>query len=158
MKDEKINRTPKVSMSKVVIKGKTEKQESSERLRKSPPHLVDEPVIPPTDVIKEGVDLLKMTFTDYEKLSTTQGAQVEKEAEKTAENIEAGGEGVKETFVEGQVYTDSSETESDFDPTKIAPTSYASGKQKLKKSPKKKKASDEEDATYVPTPAQKEGY
>ncbi|MFS7953296.1 hypothetical protein Hanom_Chr07g00616851 [Helianthus anomalus] len=160
VKDEK-KRTPKVSTPKVVIKGKIEKQESSERLvdnifeyssnnvnicvaetkkKKSPPCLIDKTVIPPTDVIKEGVDLLKMSFADHEKLSTAQGTQGDQEAEKTAENIKADGEGVKETFVEGQVHTDSSETESDFDLTKIAPTPYVSGKQKLKKLPKKKKA------------------
>ncbi|MFS7954112.1 hypothetical protein Hanom_Chr07g00626491 [Helianthus anomalus] len=95
VKDEKRKRTPKVTTPKVVIKGKTEKQESSERLvdisfeyfsdnvnicvaetkrKKSPPRLVDEPVIPPFDVINEGVDLLKMSLADYEKLSTGQGA------------------------------------------------------------------------------------
>ncbi|KAM0037095.1 hypothetical protein Hdeb2414_s0014g00434261 [Helianthus debilis subsp. tardiflorus] len=84
VKDEKRKRTPKVTTSKVVINGKSEKQESSERLvdnsfeyytknvnvcvaetkkKKSPPRLVDEPVTPPTDVIKEGVDLLKMSFS-----------------------------------------------------------------------------------------------
>ncbi|KAJ0540321.1 hypothetical protein HanHA300_Chr08g0296941 [Helianthus annuus] len=69
VKEEKRKRTPKVTTPKVVIKGKTKKQESSERLvdnsfesftenvnvcvaetkkKKSSPHLVDEPVIPPT--------------------------------------------------------------------------------------------------------------
>ncbi|KAF5810223.1 hypothetical protein HanRHA438_Chr04g0176581 [Helianthus annuus] len=152
-------RTSKVT-SKVVIKGKTKKQESPERLvdksfesfienvniyvadikkKKSPPHLVDEPLIPPQEVIDQGIDLLKMSFADYEKLST---AQVDKDAAKTTENVEAGGEGLKETFVEGEVHTDSSETESENDLTQMAPTSYVSGKLKLKKIPKKKKASD----------------
>ncbi|MFS7964309.1 hypothetical protein Hanom_Chr08g00748711 [Helianthus anomalus] len=103
-KDEKKRkRTPKVSTPKVVIKGKIEKHESSKRLvdisfeyytknvnicvaemkkKKSPPRLVDEPIIPPTDVIKEGVDLLKMSFTEYEKLSSAQGASVEKETDR----------------------------------------------------------------------------
>ncbi|KAJ0791635.1 hypothetical protein HanOQP8_Chr01g0007971 [Helianthus annuus] len=178
VKDEKKKkRTPKVSTPKIVIKGKLERQESSERLvdisfeyytknvnicvaetkkKKSPPCLVDEPVIPPTEMINEGIDLLKMSFADYEKRITAESVQVEKEAEKTAENVEAGGENVEKTFVEGLVHIDSSETESDFDTTKIAPTPYVSGKQKLRKFPKKKKASDEEDATYVPTPADKE--
>ncbi|XP_021975040.1 calponin homology domain-containing protein DDB_G0272472-like [Helianthus annuus] len=125
-------------------------EESDTQKKKSPPHLVDDPVISPQEVIDQRVDLLKMSFADYEKLSTAQ------DAAKTAENVEAGGESLKETFVEGEVHTDSSETESDTDPTKIAPTSYISGKFKLKKSPKKKKASDEEDATYEPTPVEKE--
>ncbi|KAJ0789096.1 hypothetical protein HanPI659440_Chr05g0199621 [Helianthus annuus] len=144
VKEEKRKRTPKVTTPKVVIKGKTKKQESPERLvdksfecftkndnvcvaetkkKKPPPHLVDEPVIPPTEVINQGVDLLKMSFADYEKLSIAQGAQ---DVTKTMENVEAGGESLKEKFVERE------------------------------KSPKKKKASDEEDATYEPTPAEKE--
>ncbi|XP_022040587.1 transcription initiation factor TFIID subunit 11-like [Helianthus annuus] len=95
---------------------------------KSPPHLVDEPVIPPQEL---------------------SAAQIAKDAEKTAENIEAkaGGETLKETFIEGEVQTDSSETEREIEVTQIAPTSYVSGKFKLKKTPKKKKVSDEEDAT-----------
>ncbi|MFS7953290.1 hypothetical protein Hanom_Chr07g00616791 [Helianthus anomalus] len=141
VKDEKKKRTPKVSTPKVVIKGNNVNICVAEtKKKKSPPRLIDKSVIPPTDVIKEGVDLLKMSFADHEKLSTAQGTQGDQEAEKIAENIKAGGEGVKETFVEGQVHTDSSETESDFDLTKIAPTPYVSGKQKLKKLPKKKKA------------------
>ncbi|KAF5818212.1 hypothetical protein HanPI659440_Chr02g0046771 [Helianthus annuus] len=85
VKDErKRKRTPKIS-PKIAIKGKLEKQESSQRLvdntfeyytnndnvcvaettkKKSPPRLVDEPVIPPTDLIKEGADLLNMSFAD----------------------------------------------------------------------------------------------
>ncbi|MFS8003142.1 hypothetical protein Hanom_Chr13g01210441 [Helianthus anomalus] len=85
-------------------------------------------------------------------VAKTQGSNAEKEAETSAKNVEA--EGVKETLVEGVVHSDSSATESD-DPTKIAPTSYVSGKQKYKGSPKKKKDSDEEDSTYVPTPDEK---
>ncbi|MFS8002285.1 hypothetical protein Hanom_Chr13g01200351 [Helianthus anomalus] len=74
------------------------------------------------------------------------------------QNVEtaAGGEALKETLVEGEVHTDSSETESDIEVTQIAPTSYVSGKFKLKLTPKKKKGSDEEDATYEPTTAEKE--
>ncbi|XP_022030805.1 glutamic acid-rich protein-like [Helianthus annuus] len=149
MKEEKRKRTPKVSTPKVVIK-ETKK-------KKSPPRLVDETLIPPTDMIKEGTDLLKMSFAEYDKLSTAQGAQVEQDTTRTAENVEAGGENVEKTFIEGEVHTDSSATESDdIYPTMIAPTTCVSGKQKLKKSPKKKKASDEEDATYEPTPTEKE--
>ncbi|MFS7897781.1 hypothetical protein Hanom_Chr00s011947g01748431 [Helianthus anomalus] len=87
-KDEKKRkRTPKISLN-VVIKGKREKQESSERLvdhsfeyytnnvyicveetekKKSPPRLVDEPIIPPTELIKEGAGLLNMSFARYLK-------------------------------------------------------------------------------------------
>ncbi|MFS8021210.1 hypothetical protein Hanom_Chr16g01424781 [Helianthus anomalus] len=59
-------------------------------------------------------------------------------------------------LVEGEVHTDSSETESDIEVTKMAPSSYVSGNFKLKTTPKKKKASDEEDATSEPTPVEKE--
>ncbi|MFS7947366.1 hypothetical protein Hanom_Chr06g00547461 [Helianthus anomalus] len=132
----------KVTMPKVVIKGKTKKQESQERLvdksfesltenvnvyvedtekKKSPPHLVDEPVITPQEIIEKGVDLLNMSFVVYKSLSTS---QVAKDAAKAAENVEteAGGESLKETFVEGEVYTDSSETKSEIDLTQMAPT------------------------------------
>ncbi|MFS7962809.1 hypothetical protein Hanom_Chr08g00730851 [Helianthus anomalus] len=82
----------------------------------------------------------------------------DQDAAKVAQNVEttAGGEALKETLVEGEVHTDSSETESDIEVTQIAPTSYVSGKFKLKLTPKKKKASDEEEATYEPTSAEKE--
>ncbi|KAJ0580799.1 hypothetical protein HanHA300_Chr04g0133531 [Helianthus annuus] len=126
--------------------------------KKSPPTLIDETVIPPTELIKKGADLLNMTFDEYMKHTDAKIAKAtnvaEKEADTTANNVEA--EGVKETLVEGVVQSDSSATESDeVDPTKIAPTSYVSGKQKYKGSPTKKKYSDEEDSTYVPTSKEK---
>ncbi|MFS8024344.1 hypothetical protein Hanom_Chr16g01462141 [Helianthus anomalus] len=91
----------------------------------------------------------------------------EKEAEPSAKNVEAKGVKVsrppthpgrnrcrEQTLVESVVESDSNATESD-DPTKIAPTSYVSGKQKYKGTPKKKMDSDEEDSTYIPTPDEK---
>ncbi|KAJ0770335.1 hypothetical protein HanPI659440_Chr07g0256191 [Helianthus annuus] len=85
--EKKRKRTPKISPKvitlKVVIKGKIGKQESSERFvdtsfeydsnninvcvaeptkKKSPPGLVDEHVIPPTDMIQQGVDLLNVSL------------------------------------------------------------------------------------------------
>ncbi|KAJ0764829.1 hypothetical protein HanPI659440_Chr08g0296561 [Helianthus annuus] len=80
--------------------------------KKSPPHLGDEPVVPPENVT--GDNLLIMTFAEYERLSAARVAQdaakAAQEAEK-AKNAEAmaGGEAVKETLVEGVVHTDSSE-------------------------------------------------
>ncbi|KAM0035874.1 putative transcription factor bZIP family [Helianthus debilis subsp. tardiflorus] len=180
-KDEKKRkRTPKISPKvvtpKSVIKGKIGKQELQKRLvdysfeyysnvvnvcieepakKKSPPKLVDEPMIDPTELIKQGADLLNMSFDQYikhtadEAAAKAQGSNVEKEAETSTKNVEV--ECVKEKEVEGVVHTDSSATESDIDPTMIAPTSYISGKQKLKTSPKKKKDSNEEDSTYIPT-------
>ncbi|KAJ0653524.1 hypothetical protein HanOQP8_Chr15g0584541 [Helianthus annuus] len=154
--------SPKVTTPEVVIKGKIGKQESPRKIetekKKSPPKLIDEHVIPPTDLINKGVEYLNMSFDEYIKHTTAEASKAtkdaKKEAETTAKNVEA--EGVKETLVEVVVQSDSSATKSDeFDPTKIAPTSYVSGKQKLKRSPKKKKDSDEEDSTYVPTPNEK---
>ncbi|KAM0070642.1 hypothetical protein Hdeb2414_s0001g00015481 [Helianthus debilis subsp. tardiflorus] len=77
---------------------------------------------------------------------------------KANENVEAatGGETVKETFVEGEVHTDSSDTESNIEITKMAPTSYVSGMFRLKTTPKRKKGSDDDDATYELTPVEKE--
>ncbi|KAJ0726830.1 hypothetical protein HanRHA438_Chr12g0569731 [Helianthus annuus] len=158
-KDEKKRkRTPKVSPKvvtpKVVIKGKVAKQESQKRLvdysfecytnivdvciaeptkKKSPPKLVDEPMVSTIDLIQEGVDLMKMTLDDFVKQSEAAKAvkDTEKEAKTFSKNVEA--EGVKETLVEGVVQSDSSATESDeFDPTKIALTSYISGSKILK--------------------------
>ncbi|XP_021986740.1 glutamic acid-rich protein-like [Helianthus annuus] len=157
-KDEKKRKrtlkiSPRVTTPKIVIKEPTKK--------KSPPRLIDEHEIPPTDLIKQGAGLLNITLEEYQKhvadepakdAAKSQGSNVEKEAETSAKNVEA--EGVKETLVEGVAESDSSATEID-DPTKIAPTSYISGKQKLKRSPKKKKDSDEEDSTYEPTPQEK---
>ncbi|MFS7945314.1 hypothetical protein Hanom_Chr06g00522841 [Helianthus anomalus] len=169
--------SPTVTTLKVVIKGKIGKQESSERFlhtsfkyysnsvdvciaepikKKSPPRLIDETVISPADLIK-GVEYLNLSFDDYikqtEAAAKAQGAKAAKEAETSAKNVEA--ESIKEKEVEGIVESNSSATESDVDPTTIAPTSYISRKQKFKGVPKKKKDSDEEDSTYEPTPQEK---
>ncbi|KAM0044463.1 putative transcription factor BREVIS RADIX domain-containing protein [Helianthus debilis subsp. tardiflorus] len=68
--------------------------------------------------------------------------------EKGGKNIEA----MKETLVEGDVRTDSSET----DVTQLAPTTYVSGKFRMKVPSKKKKNSDDEDATYERSAAETE--
>ncbi|KAM0065314.1 hypothetical protein Hdeb2414_s0003g00113341 [Helianthus debilis subsp. tardiflorus] len=175
-KDGKRKRTPKVSPKvvapKVVIKGKDGKGESKERFihtpfkyytnsidicfveptkKKSPQKLVDEPVIDPTYLIKQGVNLMKMTLDDFVKQSEAAKATKvgEKEAESSAKNIED--ESVKETLFEGVVESDSSEIELEYDVSKLGV-----GKIKLKLKPqKKKKGSDEEDSTYIPTPKEK---
>ncbi|MFS7997564.1 hypothetical protein Hanom_Chr12g01143231 [Helianthus anomalus] len=150
VKEEKSRkRTPKVTTPKVVKKGEAESKK-----RKSPPRLVDEPIDLPPKNVDVTVIGEPVTFTVEELLNILE----EDDVAKTIENVEAeaGGERLKETFIEGEVHTDSSETKSDIEVTKMTPTSYISGKFKLKKSPKKKKASDEEDATYEPTPAEKE--
>ncbi|MFS7912051.1 hypothetical protein Hanom_Chr02g00125321 [Helianthus anomalus] len=157
-KDGKRKRTPKVSPKvvalKIVIKGKVGKGESHERLptkKKSPQRLVDEPVLNPTDLIQQGVELRKMTLDDFVKQS--EDAKAAKEAESSTKNVEA--DSLKEKEVKGVVESDSSATESDVDPTMIAHISYISGKQKFKGVPKEKKNSDEEDSTYEPSPQEK---
>ncbi|KAJ0832149.1 hypothetical protein HanPSC8_Chr15g0675431 [Helianthus annuus] len=108
-KDGKRKRTPKVSPKvatpNIVIKGKIGKQESHKRIgrlfllnvilvsvvvfivepekKKSTPTLVDEPVIDPTDLVQQGVDLMKMTLDDFVKQSEV--AKAAKEAAKEAE-------------------------------------------------------------------------
>ncbi|MFS7965404.1 hypothetical protein Hanom_Chr09g00761861 [Helianthus anomalus] len=58
---------------------------------------------------------------------------------------------MKEMLVEGEVHTDSGDTESDIDVSKMV-----SRKLKLKRTLKKKKDSDEDGATYEPTPVENE--
>ncbi|KAJ0922562.1 hypothetical protein HanPSC8_Chr05g0205301 [Helianthus annuus] len=151
-KKRKRDATPKAS--KPTTPKPTPKRASK---KKSPPHLVDEPVIPPENVT--GEDLLNMTFAEYEKLSAAQVAQDAAKAaqeDEKAKNVDAatGGDSMKETLVEGVVHTDSSETDTDIDVTQMAPTMYVSGKFKIKGPSRKKKGSDEEDAPYVPTAAE----
>ncbi|MFS7996759.1 hypothetical protein Hanom_Chr12g01133611 [Helianthus anomalus] len=138
---------PKVSTPKIVVKGPS---------KKSPPRLIDEIVIPPTEITQEGVDLAKVTFEQYvkhtEDTAKAQSSSVEKVAESSAKHTVS----VKEREPEGIAHThssdaddESSETESDIDKSKVGV-----GKVTLKKKPlkKKKKGSDEEDETYIPTP------
>ncbi|XP_021979394.1 neurofilament medium polypeptide-like [Helianthus annuus] len=132
---EREKRTPKVSPKVVALKIPAKK--------KSPQRLVDEPVLNPTDLIQQGVDLMKMTLDDFVKQS--EGAKAAKEAaneaETSAKNVEA----------EGVVESDPSETKPEYDTSKLGV-----GKTKLKFKPqKKKKGSDKEDATYIPTPEEK---
>ncbi|MFS7929718.1 hypothetical protein Hanom_Chr04g00335821 [Helianthus anomalus] len=167
VRDGKRKRTPKVSPTvtapkvttpKIVIKGKVGKGEN--RKEKSPIKLIDEPVVDPTELIKQGADLLNMTSKQYIKhtdaeaaKAAVQGSHVEKVAETSSMNIEA--ESVKEKEAEGAVHTDSSTTESDTEP-EFDTSELGVGKIKLKVKPlKKKNDSDEEDSTYIPTPEDK---
>ncbi|MFS7912558.1 hypothetical protein Hanom_Chr02g00131341 [Helianthus anomalus] len=147
---------------KLLLRVKLESRNHKRELekKKSTPTLIDENVIPPPEIIQQGVDLLNVSFEDYLEHSKAakvaahdQSSNVEKEAEASTKNF--GGEGLKETFVEGVVQSDSSVTESDVDPTMIAPMSYVSGKKKHKGTLKKKKDYDEEDSTCIPTPDEK---
>ncbi|MFS7915718.1 hypothetical protein Hanom_Chr02g00168531 [Helianthus anomalus] len=132
VKDGKRKRTPKVSPTvtttkvvtpKIVIKGKVERgsHKREPAKKKSPPRLVDEVVIPPADVIQEGVDLMKVTLEDF--LKKNEEANVENIAESLTKNVET--ESVKEK---------ESDTEPEFDTSKPGV-----GKIKLKVKPQKKK-------------------
>ncbi|MFS8007495.1 hypothetical protein Hanom_Chr14g01261631 [Helianthus anomalus] len=124
VKDGKRKRTPKVSPKvekpKIVIKERSKK--------KSPPRLVDEPVVDPTELLKQGTDLLNMTFDQYIKHTVDEAAKaaakvqsfhVEKVAETSTKNVEAKSVKVKEA--EGVVEIDSSATESEpeYDTSKL---------------------------------------
>ncbi|KAF5759316.1 hypothetical protein HanXRQr2_Chr16g0739761 [Helianthus annuus] len=157
-------RTPKVATPKAASKRAPKKQ-------KSPPHLVDEP---DDDVTPENIDITiagdpvadEITGDDHEIFSGEIEAIIaNQDAAKAAQNVEAaaGGEksgknikAMKETLVESEVHSDSSETESDIEVTKMAPTSYVSGKFRMKGPSRKKKGSDKEDATYEPSASEKE--
>ncbi|KAJ0867141.1 hypothetical protein HanRHA438_Chr12g0559751 [Helianthus annuus] len=157
VKDRKRKRTPKASQTvtapkvtpKIVVKGPS---------KKSPPRLMDEPVLNPADVTQEGIDLTKVTFEQYIKQTeVTAKAQAEKVTKETgassAKHVQT--ESMKEKEPEGVAHTnssdaddESSDTESEVDKSKIGV-----GKVTLKKkSQKKRKGSDEEDETYIPTP------
>ncbi|MFS7979464.1 hypothetical protein Hanom_Chr10g00927611 [Helianthus anomalus] len=136
--------SPKAAKSKPAAKRVSKK--------KSPPRLVDKPI----DLPPENVDVIvtsepvsdylnvqgSMSFDDLENIiageSPKRATQLVKEkvakvVAQAAKNVEAatGGEALKETIDEGEVHTDSNETASDIEITKMTPTSYVSGKFKL---------------------------
>ncbi|XP_021991190.1 uncharacterized protein LOC110887943 [Helianthus annuus] len=97
--------------------------------KKPTPTLVDEPVIDPTELMQQGVDLMKETLDDFIK-----------------RNEEA-----KAAKVLHKIQVLKSDTEPEIDTSKIGV-----GKITLKVKPqKKKKGSDEEDETYIPTAKEK---
>ncbi|KAF5813380.1 putative transcription factor bZIP family [Helianthus annuus] len=141
-------------------------KEAKPAKKKSPQKLVDEHVLNPEDVIQQGVDLMNVSFGDYlEKNEEAKAAKAAKEAETSAKNVEAEtsaknveADGLKEKEVEGVAHTDSSATISDSSDTKpeIDTSKIGVGKIWLKVKPQnKKKDSDEEDSTYIPTPEEK---
>ncbi|KAJ0547851.1 putative transcription factor BREVIS RADIX domain-containing protein [Helianthus annuus] len=140
--DKKKKRTPKAATPKAGPKRAPKK-------KKSPPHLVDEP----DDVPPENIDVNvaggdhEIFLDEIENIIADQDASKVAEkagGEKRGKNIEA----MKETLVEGDVHTDSSDTETDIVVTQLAPTTDVSGKFRMKVPSKKKKNSDDEDATY----------
>ncbi|MFS7947960.1 hypothetical protein Hanom_Chr06g00554311 [Helianthus anomalus] len=137
-------RNPKVTTPKAATPKVTPKRAPNKK--KSPPHLVDEP----DDVPPENIDV--KVVVDQDAAKAAQNVEAATGGEEIGKNIEA----MKEMLVEGVVHTNSSETESDIDVTQLAPTTYVSRKFKLKGTPKKKKNSDDEDATYEPLIAETE--
>ncbi|KAF5765217.1 hypothetical protein HanRHA438_Chr15g0713501 [Helianthus annuus] len=128
-KRDTIPKTSKSTTPKAIPKRSSKK--------KSPPHLVDEPDdVPPENVTVTAAQDAAKAAQEAEKAKQAGGENVE---------AAAGGETVGETLVEGVVHTDSSETDTDIDVTQLAPTTYVSGKIKIKGPSRKKMGSDEED-------------
>ncbi|MFS8002734.1 hypothetical protein Hanom_Chr13g01205551 [Helianthus anomalus] len=133
---------PKVSTPKIVVKGPS---------KKSPQRLVDEHVLDPLDVLQQGVSLLKETLEGF--LKKNEEASAAKEQSSSAQP-----ESVKEKQAEGVVQDDSSDAYDESTDTKpeIDMEKVGHGKVQLKKKPhKKRKGSDEEDSTYLPTAEEK---
>ncbi|KAM0046385.1 hypothetical protein Hdeb2414_s0009g00315561 [Helianthus debilis subsp. tardiflorus] len=132
---------PKVSTPKIVVKGPS---------RESQTKLVDEPVVDPTELIRQGVDILNMSYDDYLKNNE----------EVTAQKIQSSSvpaEGVKEKEPEGVVHDDSSDADDESTETESEMETIGVWKVTLKKKPQKKKknGSDDEDSTYTPTAVEK---
>ncbi|KAF5820915.1 hypothetical protein HanXRQr2_Chr01g0007641 [Helianthus annuus] len=150
VKDGKRKRTPKTSLvvpipkeptPKIVVKGPSKESQSG---------LIDEPVVNPADISQEGVDLTKVTFEQYIKLTEATMAKDQ------SASVQA--EGVKGKEPEGVARDDSSEADDESTETEpeIDMAIVGRGKVQMKKKPlKKKKGSDEEDTTYTPTGEEK---
>ncbi|MFS7975660.1 hypothetical protein Hanom_Chr10g00883231 [Helianthus anomalus] len=144
VRDGKRKRTAKTSPAvpiqkepvlKIVVKGPSKEPQQ---------RLVDETVLDPSSIPQEGIDLAKVTFEQFIQLNevATQKDQ--------SSSVQA--EGVKATEPEGVACDDSSkdvDDESTETETELDPTTLGRGKAQLKKKPsKKQKGSDEEDSTY----------
>ncbi|KAJ0467974.1 hypothetical protein HanIR_Chr14g0691331 [Helianthus annuus] len=122
---------------KIVVKGSSKEPQS---------RLIDEPVLDPSGIPQEGVDLAKETFEQYIEIieATTQKEQSSSVPTESAKDKEP--EGVAR---DDSSKADSESTETD---TKLDLTTLGRGKAQLKKKPtKKKKGSDEEDSSYSPS-------
>ncbi|MFS7928273.1 hypothetical protein Hanom_Chr04g00318871 [Helianthus anomalus] len=121
--------------------------------KQSLPKLVDETIVDPTKLIRQGADILNMSYDDFLKKNE------EAEAEKAAKNAESSKniEAEKEKEPEGVAHTDSGDADDESKETKSEIERIGVGKVQLKKKPhkKKKKGSDEEDSTYMPTAEEK---
>ncbi|KAM0002330.1 hypothetical protein Hdeb2414_s0002g00058551 [Helianthus debilis subsp. tardiflorus] len=122
-------------------------------------HLVDNigsgsgSVLEPSEVLQQGVDILKDSLESFLKKNEEASAQKDQSASVQAEGV------IKEKEPKGVVHDDSSDA--DDESTKTETESEIErigvGKVTLKKKPqkKKKKGSDDEDSTYIPTAVEK---
>ncbi|KAM0040178.1 hypothetical protein Hdeb2414_s0012g00390791 [Helianthus debilis subsp. tardiflorus] len=152
VKDGKRKRTPKTSpvvpipkepAPKIVIKGPSKEPQQ---------RLVDDLVIDPKELLKQGVDILNMSYADYLKNNAEDTAQKEQSTSVPIESVPT--KSVKQKKPEGVARDDSSEADSESTETEteLDLTTLGRGKAQLKKKPtKKKKTSDEEDNTYTPS-------
>ncbi|KAJ0693645.1 hypothetical protein HanPI659440_Chr15g0599531 [Helianthus annuus] len=114
---------PKVVPPKIVVKGPS---------RESQPRLIDEPMLEPSEVLQQGVDILKDSLESFLK----------KNEEVTAQKIQSSSvpaEGVKEKEAEGLVHDDSSDADDEYTETESEIERIGVGKVQLKNKPQKKK-------------------
>ncbi|KAJ0561043.1 hypothetical protein HanHA300_Chr06g0218371 [Helianthus annuus] len=142
VKDGKRKRTPKTSPAVSTPKWPS---------RESQPRLADEPVIEPLEVLQQGVGLLNETLEGF--LKKNEEATAQKDQSSSVQD-----ESVKEKEPEGVAHTDSRDADDESTETvpEINMAKVGHGKVQLKKKPqKKRKGSDEEDSTYMPTAEEK---
>ncbi|MFS7952411.1 hypothetical protein Hanom_Chr07g00606611 [Helianthus anomalus] len=136
VKDGKRKRTPKTSPVVSVPKVLT-------------PKIVVK-VLDPSEVLQQGVNILKDSLESYLKNNeevTTQKVQ--------SSSVQT--ESVKEKQPEGVVHDDSEDADDESTETESEIERIGVGKVQLKKKPqkKKKKGSDDQDSTYMPTAEEK---
>ncbi|KAF5777894.1 hypothetical protein HanRHA438_Chr12g0551971 [Helianthus annuus] len=147
VRDGKRKRTPKSSPA-VVIPKEGEKGSSGEPQQR----LVDETVLEPSVVIKQGAELLKHYLESYLKKKEDVAAQ---QAQGSSANVE------KVTRVEPETEARNSASDEDSEATqsqsKLIPETLGRGRAQLKKKPsKKQKGSDEEGSPYDPEKSKKQ--
>ncbi|MFS7977350.1 hypothetical protein Hanom_Chr10g00902981 [Helianthus anomalus] len=142
VKDSKRKRTPKISLAisipkvpipKIVVKGIVERGRPS---KESQSILIDEVVVNPADISQEGIELTKVTFEQYIKL--TEDTYVKDQSASIPT------ENVKEKQPEEVVYEESGDADDESTETEL----------EIDMS-QKRKGSNEEDSTYTPTGEEK---
>ncbi|MFS8002069.1 hypothetical protein Hanom_Chr13g01197811 [Helianthus anomalus] len=128
VKDGKRKRTPKTSLAisapkvstpKIVVKGPS---------KQSPPRLVDEPVLDPSEVLQQGVGVLKETLEGFLKKNEEVSTAIEQSSSVHPENV-------KEKEPEGVTHTDSSDADDESTETESEIERIGIGKVTLKKKP-----------------------